>query len=297
MKHSKLMKFATSFLLVSSMVIGVQGLSLAATNMVTKIAPLDTLTPGVWEENDVRTGGTASIVNLLSLGGDLAANQPLPIGAVQVTTDFTNTAKAEIGVYNDYGLAGDIIPSLQLGYDFFKASNPGQNLAASPSLKLAFFNSVCTDPNSAGDCYGELIWEAYQQGGGNPITDQWTAVNIDATNGTFWWTGGFGYPSGGGGGKQDTLQQWLADFTTDFQGASLVRVSIGVGSYNQGQIGYFDNVSIKHQSGAGFNELYDFEPPPPAPPIPTIGTWSMAILILLLGLFGLAVLSCMKKTV
>lgn len=300
MKDNKLTQFAASFLLVTSMTVGFQGLSLAASNTVTEIAPANTLTPGVWEANDVRPGGTAAIVNLMGLGGDLAANQPLPIGAVELTTNFTNAAKGEIGVYNDYGLAGDIIPSLQVAYDFFKASNPGQNLAGAPSLKLAFYNSVCTDPISAGDCYGELVYEPYWQGASNPAVDVWTPVSINGTTGKFWWTGGFGLPNTAGGPPLYTLDEFLAaaiqasDGTGDFPGASLVRVSIGVGSYNQGQIGYFDDVSISHAFGGGFSEAYDFEPPPPAV-IPTLSTWSIVLMTLLLGILGFAVLG-RKKT-
>ena len=291
MTKTRIMQLASSLLVVSGMALSVQ--AMAASNTVTEIAPAGTLTPGVWEENDVRTGGAMSITDLTGSGGDLETNQPLPNAAVMLTTDFTNAAKAEIGVYNEYGLAGDIIASLQLAYNYHKATNPGQNASASPSLKLAFYNPVCADPDSAGDCYGELIWEAYQQGGGNPDVDTWTPVSIDSTTGTFWWTGGFGFPSGGGGGKQETLAQWLSDFDSDFPGASLIRVSVGVGTYNQGQIGYFDNVSIAHGFGGGFDEVYDFELPAPVEttPIPTLSTWSMVLMTMLLGILGVGVLT------
>jgi hypothetical protein len=48
--------------------------------------------------------------------------------------------------------------------------------------------------------------------------------------------------------------------SSDFAQADLVAVSVGVGSVNPGQVGYFDDVTISHSSGPGFQESYDFEP-------------------------------------
>ena len=78
--------------------------SSAIGEVVNSFAPYtDTPTNGVWYEADVRTGGTAAIVDLTGLGGDLENNQPLPVGAAKLTTDLTNAAKAEVAVVNDYG--------------------------------------------------------------------------------------------------------------------------------------------------------------------------------------------------
>ncbi len=126
---------------------------------------------------------------------------------------------------------------------------------------MAFFNPLCDDPASIGDCYGSLVWEAYQQGAGNPTVAEWTTVSIDENNGLFWSTGLFGEPNGFGGcpaGGCKTLSQWLATLSTDFLDSNLVLVSIGVGSYNQGQIGYFDDVTIAGTAVA--DATYDFEP-------------------------------------
>lgn len=293
MKQTKT-NFILSALLLLATFLGAYGSALAATNTVSVIAPKDTLTPGVWEENDTRPGGATGIVDLTGAGGNLENDQPLPVAAAQLTTDFTDAAKAEIGVYNDYGLAGDIIETLQLAYDFYKASNPGQNAFASPSLKLAFYNPTCVSEASAGDCYGELVWEYYWQGAGDPPLDTWTPVSINATTGDFWWSGGFGLPNGFGGPPLYTLQEFLDAASTDFPGASLIRVSVGVGSYNQGQIGYFDNVSIVHGSGGGFDELYDFElgaqQAGSDAPVPVLNTWSILLMILALGFVGFVVM-------
>lgn len=239
----------------------------SAQTSVTAFAPFTaTPTAGVWFESDVRPGGTASIVDLTGVGGNLEGAQPLPVGAAKLTTNFiSGDDKAEVAVANSYGTAGDIIPTLQVGYDWHKASNAGQNQNAAPSLKLTFYNAVC-DETPGGDCYATLIYEPYQNGFGNfPTQDLWQRSDATATSGGWWTTGGFGAPNGAGGcgaAVCPTLADWLATLTPDFAQAELVAVSVGVGSYNNGQIGFFDNVTISHSSGAGFSEAYDFNPAP-----------------------------------
>jgi len=235
---------------------------LAENTIVTSFDPFsNNPTPGVWYENDIRTGGSADIIDLTGTGGDLENNQPLPIGAAKLTTDFSDAAKAEVGVANNYGKSADIFSTLSITYSYHKASNSGQNISAAPSLKLTFYKSVCEDPSSANDCYGTLVYEPYWNGG-DPATDEWTEVTIDQNNGLFWWTGGFGQPNSAGGPPLWTLAQWFGYFSSDFDEADLILVSVGVGSYNRGQIGYFDDVRISHSFGDSFNESYDFEPAP-----------------------------------
>lgn len=83
-------------------------------------------TPGVWYAVDVRTGGTAGIVDLTGMGGALENSQPLPTGAATLTTDFTDAAKAEVGVFSDYGNFMQALASLTLTYSYFKKTNTGQ---------------------------------------------------------------------------------------------------------------------------------------------------------------------------
>lgn len=248
-----------------------------AQTTVTSFAPSTNVTPGVWFESDVRPGGTASIADLTGLGGDLETNQPLPIGAAKLTTDFTNAAKAEVGVLNNYGMPGDIFSTLGILYSYHKATNAGQNLTAAPSLKLTFFNAMCDDAASGGDCFATLVYEPTWNGPGststtpagtNPATDVWTQVTIDKDTGLFWTTGGFGFGNSAGGPPIKTLAEWRTALSTDFGDAVLFQVSIGVGSFNQGQIGYFDDVGISHTFGGGFSESYDFDP---APTFETLG--------------------------
>jgi hypothetical protein len=236
---------------------------------VTSFAPFSDPPPvGVWYEADVRPGGTASVSDLTGVGGDLENNQPLPIGAAKLTTDLTNDAKAEVAITNNYGQTAVIIPTLQIGYSWHKSSNVGQNLNAAPALKLTFFNPVCNE-TPGGDCFATLVYEPYQNGFGNfPPLDTWQRSELNQTAGGWWTTGGFGAPNGFGGCGTPTcptLADWLATLTPDFAQADLVAVSVGVGSFNPGQIGYFDNVVI---TGTNADASYDFEP---APQFETLG--------------------------
>jgi hypothetical protein len=242
------------------------GVGAEAQEVVVSFGPPDTTDTGVWFKDDVRPGGTAGTEDLTGLGGDLEDHQPLPIGAAKLTTDGTNEAKAEVAVIDGYGMPQNILASLQLAYAYHKASNPGQNLAAAPSIKLSFFNPVCDDPASAGDCFGTLVYEpTWNQPGSEGSSaavplDTWLAVEIDDVNGLFWWTGGFGQPSGAGGPPLRTLADWADVLSSDFGDSELIKVSVGVGTFNPGQIGYFDDVQISHSHDGGFNAWYDFEP-------------------------------------
>ena len=143
--------------------------------------------------------GTTSTDDLTGLGGPLENDQPLPIGAAKLTTDLTNAAKAEVGVIDGYGMPGDILDSFELFYSYLKADDGTANPSAAPSIKLTFFNPDCDDPVSGGDCFGTLVYEpTWNQGPVGSVAvplDQWIDVAIDAENGLFWWTGGFGPPN------------------------------------------------------------------------------------------------------
>ena len=236
-----------------------------AQTLVTAFQPYTvTPAPGVWFQSDVRPGGTASIVNLTGVGGNLENAQPLPRGAALLTTNFTNAAKAEVAVVNNYGVVNNILPNLIVGFSWHKATNPlpGANQLAAPSLKLTFYNPVCSDPASGGDCYITFVWEAYlDRHAPVPPADTWTREDFDADIGGWWTTGGFGTPPGNGGCGAvpcPTLREWSSVLSSDFGRATLVAISVGVGTNNQGQIGYFDDVII---AGTRANAIYDFEPP------------------------------------
>lgn len=208
---------------------------------------------GSWYQSSLTAGATTSIVSLAGQGGNLEGSAPKPGSAAMMTTDNTNAAKAEVSVNDNYGKAGDILRSLTLGYDFYRSNAAGQNAAAAPSIKLTFFNA-----SYAGDGFVTLVYEPYWQGS-NPASNVWSHVDIDYTHGLFWQTGGFGQANSAGGPPLKTLEDWLTAFDGGFGQADLVSVTMGLGSYNPGVTGYFDNVSISNSFGNGYSRTYDFE--------------------------------------
>lgn len=256
-------------------------------NEIDNLFPVD-----AWGQSTLTTGGTAGLVNLTSLGGDLNNNQPggpEPAGdhpgVARLTTIFNNSSRAELGTFQDFGLASSVLSSIDLAYSYYKASNPGQNLFAAPSLKLDIFN-----PAAVGDGFGTLVYEPNwnQPGGGSqaPPLDSWETVSIDETtgggdnsSGGWFWTGGFGEPNGFGGPPIRSLAEWNAAFTAaapaDYADARVTGIRVGVGSFNQGQIGYFDEVSFV--SGP-IDKTYVFTIPEPSRAMLALIGLSMAVL-------------------
>ena len=217
---------------------------------------------GVWKFGDMRDGGTAGIVSLSGLGGNLENNAPLPNDAVRFTTGVgNNNDKGEIVIEGDFGTVTDIFTDgLSFSYDYYRENVDGANAFAAPAMKLGF---LATDCETGEDCYFQLIFEPYQNGG--VVDGAWTNVAIDMSSGTFWTTGGFGWANGGGGCPCNTLTTIEAGADGNFADAHLVSVALGLGTYNQGVTGYVDNVSI---NAGNFSETYDFElteVPAPAP--------------------------------
>jgi hypothetical protein len=248
----------------------------ASATTVTSFAPFTaTPTDGVWYESDIRGGGTASIVNLGGAGGNLQNNLPLGIGAALLTTGSSNGDKAQVAVTDAYGNARNAMTdlTLSLDYSFYKSSAGDLNAYAAPAIKLTLSN-----PSAVGDGHGTLTYEYYWQTYPGSLdtapTDEWTSASITATSGLFWWDSGFGHPNSAGGPPLRTLSEWSAVFDSDFDDAEIVALSVGVGTYNQGQTGYVDDISLSY---TGYSASYNFEP------IPEASTG----LLLVLGLAGL----------
>ena len=163
-----------------------------------------------------------------------------------------------------------------MSYSFYKENVPGGNTSAAPAIKLAFFNQATADAGNDG--FVTLVYEPYFNGNNPVTTGVWTDVLIDLDNGLFWQTGGFGQA-----GTQDTrltLGTWLTTFDADFQDANMTVLSVGVGSFNQGQEGYVDNVRLSYQTAGtpGFDKTYNFEAATAVPEPGTLGMLGLGLL-------------------
>ncbi|MDX1785649.1 MAG: VPLPA-CTERM sorting domain-containing protein [Roseovarius sp.] len=236
-----------------------------------------------WSETDTRPGGTAGIVDVSGAGGNLEANAPAGTGVVKLTTDATNAAKAEIGISQIFGSVNDIFnEDFKLSYTWYDTT--GTSVAA-PSIKLEFRNT-----GYAGDGYGQLVFEPYAQGPGSnayitPTQGDWVTTTIDMKQGRAWNTGMFNIGSSKAGPPNNTLDEWLAAFDADFGEASLIGVSVGIGSYNPSEVGYFDNISL---SINGTTTTWDFETMS-AVPLPA------SLPLLLAGMAGLGMMGRRRR--
>ncbi len=194
----------------------------------------------VWYENDVRANGTASIENLSGKGGNLENDAPYPSGAAKLTTGLSNADKAEVGIDGNFGTIGQFITSGgSLGYSYYKSPTDA-NLAAAASIKLAL------DTGGASPTY--MIYEVYRNTVGNPPLDTWSSVSIGVDSGEFWLSGDQN--------TQMTISGWAQHFGQGFEDLDIIGLSVGVGSWNQGQTAYFDGVFY---DASGHDLFYDFE--------------------------------------
>lgn len=226
--------------------------ALATLITVSELAPSNSA-QDTWMYGDMRDGGTASIVSVIGLGGNLENNAPLGNDAVRLTTGTTNNNdKAEIVIANNFGTVSSILSTLSISYDYYRENAVGENAFAAPSLKLGFYNSNCQQGD---DCYFQLIYEPYLNA--TLADSQWTNIAINFDLGDFWNTGGFGLASGGGGCPCLTLEDTQTSANSNFDSAVLTSVALGIGTYNRGVTGYIDNVSININDNN--TTTYDFE--------------------------------------
>lgn len=208
-----------------------------------------------WAVTNAQQGGaTSELVSLVGEGGNLENNAPLPNGALKLTTGLSNNDRAEVGLAGDFGLVSDILTSTTtFSYDYFRTNVDGGNTFAAPALKLGFFNGGCAQ---GADCFFQLIYEPYQTPNSALVDGDWTSVDIDFANGSFWTTGGFGIANGAGGPPLYTIEELLDTANGDFAGATLFSIAFGLGTFNQGVTGYVDNFSY---TLGQYTASFDFE--------------------------------------
>lgn len=245
-------------------------------------APISDLDNQPWKTSLIAADGTAEIVDLTGVGGNLENNAPLQTGAVKLQTGPENASRAEIQLIPDggFGTVSDLFnSSLSFSYSMYKGSTGADEPA--PSFKMQFYNpSPVVDP----DGYMELVFEPYwnqpgYEGSSSAVPEgDWTDYSVDFTNGLLWSTGGFGVSNSAGGPPLKTLEGWLSTLNSDFGDANLFGISLGLGTYTPNQTGYVDNVSV---NAGDYSKTFDFEaaaevPAPASLPLLLIGLLGMA---------------------
>lgn len=255
----------------------------AAVHQVNEFLPGPPTSNGVWYATTA-AGGTASVVSLTGAGGNLENNQTVPTGAAKLTTAYDDASRADALITGNFGSAVEFLNRATVAYDYYKeaVANPASNAFAAPALRLlvdatgGVFGG--TSPTRE---WGYLIYEPYwNEVSGLPTIGDWETENVNPNSGVWWWSGGFGVANGTGGPPLHTLAEWAGIFGgTAFDNAIIAGIGVGVGSYNQGQIGYFDNVTF---ALGNTGETWDFEADGVVPEPMTFAVWSV------LGLCGSA---------
>lgn len=245
-------------------------------------APISDLDNQPWVTSLTAADGTAEIVDLTGLGGNLENNAPLQTGAVRLQTGATNASRAEIQLLPDggFGTVNDLFNSnLSFSYSMYKGNTGAAEPA--PSFKMQFYNPA---PVADPDGYMELVFEPYWNQPGSegsssavPVGD-WIDYSVDFSNGLLWSTGGFGVTNSAGGPPLLTLEDWFSTLNADFGDANLFGISLGLGTYTPNQTGYVDNVSV---NAGNYSKTFDFEvaaevPAPASLPLLLIGLLGMA---------------------
>jgi hypothetical protein len=191
----------------------------------------------LWYREGTTPGG--GVINTRAHG----APEGLGDGALSLTTNHTDSAFAE-AVTRQF--EGDPLADVDsLGYWTFQSS-AGTNASANAAFRLG----VDTNGPEVSGGFTTLVFEPYWQDEGDPagdpapiIPDTWQ--EWDAAAGRWWSTrqitcGDFSVAPGGGGAPFTTP----GDVATNCAGATVERVSLGLGSFNPGAITAVDGVVV-----------------------------------------------------
>jgi hypothetical protein len=183
-----------------------------------------------WSTADTRPGGAVNFV--------ADATAPAGVGALELTTDATNEAKAQYIHSADLALSA----VTDLSYETKQVSGP---LVADPSYQVA----VDLNGDAAGG-FTNLVYEPYWNG--TVIPGTWQTWDVDA--GQFWSSGAFtdgtcSVVNGAGGPPFYTL----AALQAACPDAVVLGFGVNVGTYNPGYDVETDLVNFNGTS-------YDFEP-------------------------------------
>jgi hypothetical protein len=212
-----------------------------------------------WIQNNVRGNGVVGITTDYAHSGN---------GSIYFSTDGSSPSKADMEYYFSQPL---LLSDFSGGsYDWLRdpaGANPSTAIA--PSYRLIV--------STAGGAFGNLVYEPYNQPGGQPVTQgSWQTTTIDTLTSLFWATGNnFTIPSPGGVGPscQSCLHD-LSDWSSSNAGAKVLGFSTGVGSGWSGGpfVGAVDNIGFSFGENT---QIYNFEVAGGAVPEPT--TWAMMI--------------------
>lgn len=190
-----------------------------------------------WSTADTRPGGAVQFVS--------DANPPAGAGALQLTTDATNTAKAQLMTGDQAGTSLSEITALSYWTKQVSASDPA---VGDPSFQLAI--STTGDPSTPNTT---LVYEPYWNG--TVVSNAWQEWNV--LDGQFWSSKSVdpsagndqGLVAGAGGPPLYTL----ADVEAMYPDAVVVGIGVNVGTYNP-------NYTVEADALQFNDTTYDFEP-------------------------------------
>ncbi|HET9722080.1 MAG TPA: hypothetical protein VFP32_03595 [Candidatus Saccharimonadales bacterium] len=192
-----------------------------------------------WATADTRPGGNVSYVN--------DPSSPMPSGALQLTTDSTNDAKAQYMHTANTALADTDV----LSYSTY------QKTASSPTGDPSYQLVVCLSGYTNNTCNGfdTLVYEPYWNTANQTVTpNTWQTWIV--SDGQFWSSGSYTDSSNANctvtAGHGGTPFYTLSDLKTACPNATVVGFGVNVGTYNPNYVVETDQIVFNQYT-------YDFQ--------------------------------------